>query len=259
MTVHICKTRPAFAALCAALISVTAACGADPSPEAPPQQVIHVDPLSAFDITDQKALAGWADAIFVGTVDQYLSTETPSSGGTPESQYQVSVLETLKGDLPKTVVVNQVGGVAENGDIVVVDDDTKLEAGKTYLLSARIWAEKGWFTVASQVGAVEITDPGAAQRGALVPGPDPAEPSAVQKMRGSIAGAKPFGDEATRPTIPDPASLPTDVPGGVPISPVVPISPSGPTSSAAPTPPSAAPDVPPQEGTSSTPNVGPTN
>lgn len=241
------------ASVCAALTIVISGCAAEPSPEAPAQHVVHVDPVYAFDVSDQRALAGWADAIFVGTVEQYLSTETPDNGGAPESQYRVSVLETLKGVLPKTLVVNQLGGVAENGDIVVVDDDTKLEAGKTYLLSARIRPDKGWFTIASQVGAIEITDPGAAKRGALVPGPDPSEPSAVQKMRGSLAEAKPFGDEATKPEIPDAASLPTDVPGGVPVSP------TAPTSQPAPTPPGPPSGSSPEEGAPATPNVRPSN
>lgn len=199
-----------------ALTALVASCGRgefDPDTMTPPIRTLNAESVSAFDTGDPEALAGWSDAVFVGTVNAYLSVNGAVDGpaeGIPETQFQVSVVDTLKGDLPEVVVVNQFGGARSNGDVVVVDDVPLIEVGKTYLFSARIYAERGWFTLATEVGAVEIPDAGAAQRGAEVPGPDASEPAVVQRMREAIANELPSGDEATRPTIPDPASLPTD-------------------------------------------------
>ncbi|WP_433661032.1 hypothetical protein ACQPW1_01800 [Nocardia sp. CA-128927] len=190
---------------------VLAGCGAAVIHEPPPGKIVHVTVDSAVDPNDREAVAGWADAIFVGTVQKYLSTEAPESR-TPETQYQVSVVDELKGDLPATVVVNQLGGTARNGDIVVVDNVPPLDREKTYLFTTRYYAEKKWLTMAF---ARELAGPEAeaAQRAGKNPADRAAEPEAVKRMRDAITHEKPFGDEVTRPKLPDPASLPSNVTG----------------------------------------------
>ncbi len=190
--------------LAAAALAATIIAGCaepQPSPEPPAPKVVQVTSDTAFDPSDHEAVAGWADAIFVGTVERYLHTEAPASG-TPETQFQVSVDTELKGDLPAKVVVNQFGGRARN-EIIVVDGMPLISAGKTYLFIARYYAEKKWLTIANGLGATELTSQNRVN--------GQPEPDAVKRMRDAIAHQKPFGDEATRPTLPNPASLPSDV------------------------------------------------
>ncbi|MFI5783789.1 hypothetical protein [Nocardia sp. NPDC051570] len=162
-----------------------------------------------FNPGDHEAVAGWADAIFVGTVEKHLST-LGRDPNTPETQFRVSVVNQLKGKLPAEVVVNQYGGITSNGDTVIYNRMPLLNAGKTYLFIARFYAEKKWLTIANGVGALELAgrDADAAKLRNL-----DAEPESVKRMRESIAHQKSFADEATRPKLPDPASLPSEVTG----------------------------------------------
>ncbi|MFI6043309.1 hypothetical protein ACIA8C_16865 [Nocardia sp. NPDC051321] len=204
-TIKSAAARVVHLAVAALATAVVAGCvGPQPSPEPPAPKVVQVTSDAAFDPGDPKAVAGWADAIFVGTVEKYLHTEAPASG-TPETQFQVSVVTELKGDLPTKVVVNQIGGIARNHDLIVVDGMPLISAGKSYLFIARYYAEKKWLTIANGLGATELTGPNRANR--------EAEPDAVKRMRDAIAHQKPFADENTRPKLPDPASLPSDVTG----------------------------------------------
>ncbi|WP_433661037.1 hypothetical protein ACQPW1_01825 [Nocardia sp. CA-128927] len=200
-------------------VSVAAAivtgCGdTDSPPPLPPATIKHVETDLAVDPADREAVAGWADAIFVGTVEENLHTEA-SGNALPETQFRVSVANELKGDLPAKVVVNQFGGLNHRGEIVVVNNAPLIGPGKTYLFITRYYAEKKWLTIATGLGTRELTGPeaDAAKRAGNNPALRAAEPDVVKSTRDAIAHQKPFGDEAARPKLPDPASLPSNVTG----------------------------------------------
>lgn len=176
------------------MLTALVACAQDRGTYDPAPKVRTVETSWAFDKADQRALAGWADAIFVGTVAEKSGTESriPSL---PESQFRVTVLETLKGELPESVTVNQQGGfLPERNELVLIEDDPLLSVGKSYLFATRHAPDKNWYTVSSRVGDVELT-PMELQgvQSALRTGAT--EPEKIQKMRESITQEIPPGDK----------------------------------------------------------------
>ncbi|WP_158171167.1 hypothetical protein [Rhodococcus sp. JT-3] len=180
-----------------------AACGA--SVDSPPKAIepstsesryIEAESSAAFDLADQKALAGWADAVFIGTVAEALGSQDLGVGF-PESQFKVSVSETLKGDIPTEVIVNQAGGTDSAGEIVIVDETDLITPGNSYLFSARVFAEKGWLTLANVVGAISLDANN-------LDGSDiqsrTSEQSLIDRMRDSIANQIPMENEGPRET-----------------------------------------------------------
>lgn len=230
-------TRGLLTIVASTVAAAMAGCGATAIPEPKPGKAVHVDSDLAVDPRDHEAVAGWADAIFVGTVEKYLQTQGRDPE-MPETQFRVSVVDELKGDLPTKVVVNQFGGTKTgSNDIIIVNNSPILDANKTYLFIARYYAEKKWLTIATGFGALELTgaDADAAKRADNNPANRDAEPEPVKNMRDAIAHEKPFSDQATRPKLPDAASLPSDVPG-IPTPPETTSRPPTPTSSGQPHP-----------------------
>lgn len=69
----------------------------------------------AYDITDPKQNAGVADYIFIGYVSKILRTEQESQYHSPETVYEIEVLENLKGEIQPTVELYKRGGVIQKG------------------------------------------------------------------------------------------------------------------------------------------------
>lgn len=139
----------------------------------------------AFDATDLRALAGWADAIFVGTVLQESGTKSLLSS-VPETQFQVEVVESLKGTASGTVTVSQAGGrgcQVNTGDLVSV--------GATYLFSTGYMAAEGWYSIAGTAEELAPAEVESARRAAVSPGQVP-EPAVIGEMRTAIADQIPF-------------------------------------------------------------------
>lgn len=80
-----------------------------------------------FDVSNKRYMAGYSDAILVGEV------ETIEEVVPPFTRYRVSVVETLKGELPASVVVKQ-HGFASGNDLEVLEDQPLLQVGQTYVL-----------------------------------------------------------------------------------------------------------------------------
>lgn len=68
-------------------------------------ETIVVEPLHGFDVHNRNALAGWADAVFVGHVVMELGTWNAET--VPETQYLVRAVSPLKGNPIEEVIVNQ--------------------------------------------------------------------------------------------------------------------------------------------------------
>ncbi|MEV6562821.1 hypothetical protein AB0M22_44385 [Nocardia sp. NPDC051756] len=75
----------------------------------------------------------------------------------PESQFQVSVVDKLKGNLPATVVVERID----------IAGKPVISVGTTYLFVARYNAEKKWLTITPGLGTRELVgaDAEAAKKG----------------------------------------------------------------------------------------------
>ncbi len=152
--------------------------------EGSPSCSIIVD--SAFDATDLRALAGWADAIFVGTVLQESGTKSLLSS-VPETQFQVEVIKSLKGTASGTLTVSQVGGrgcLVNTGDLVSV--------GTTYLFSTGYMAAEDWYSIAGRAEELAPDEAEAARHAVTSPGLQAPEPDAIDRMRAAIADQIPF-------------------------------------------------------------------
>ncbi|MFE3542810.1 hypothetical protein ACFXK0_07565 [Nocardia sp. NPDC059177] len=175
----------------AIVLAGAAGCTHNPDLHDPAPTFTHVDTAPAFDTSEPRALAGWADAIFAGTVLE--RSGSASRTALPETQFRVEVIATLKGDLGHVVTVNQEGGnVPGTNEIVVVDGDPLIAAGTSYLFATRYSPEMDWYTIASGVGDIELTadEMRAVRAGARAPGAP--EPEQIKKMRDAIAGQIPF-------------------------------------------------------------------
>lgn len=110
---------------------------------------------NAVDTSDDRRLVGFADNVFFGHVAA--KTGETAELSVPETQFEVRVLEVVKGGVAGTITVNQFGGV-KDGRLVRMEGDQLLEPGQTYLLATRSRPEKGWETMVATHGAIKVRD-----------------------------------------------------------------------------------------------------
>jgi hypothetical protein len=97
-----------------------------------PQQPGVIAPSYAFDVSDPRQVAGFADHVFVGTVVDSRSARTGQ--GPPMIRHRIRVDQTLKGELGGTVDVHAHGGKTLWSEWVVSGETALLE-GQTFLLA----------------------------------------------------------------------------------------------------------------------------
>lgn len=112
-----------------------------------------VEYTNTFDISNPNKLVGWSDSVFIGKVVE--QTGTKSLDGFPETQFNVEVIESIKGNLNGTVTVNQQGGYAGN-QLTLIEDDTLLKKGKSYLFVTKYLEQENWHTLVPVYGNIEI-------------------------------------------------------------------------------------------------------
>ncbi len=125
---------------------------------------------SAFNVTDDRELVGFADNVFIGKViaqtGNKANTPPPEAGDTPgfspQTQFSVEVLENIKGNLSGIITVSQHGGYEEKNGVnrlVLMDGDKLLEPGKTHLFATRFNYIDGWHTIViNNYGDLPIKD-----------------------------------------------------------------------------------------------------
>jgi len=108
------------------------------------------------DLSDDRKLAGYADSIFFGQVNEELGQS--EERGWPETQFSVKILEVLKGSVDGEATVNQQGGfnTRKNSTFRMMGDPELLEPGNSYLFVTRPLVRKGWHTLISGYGDIEI-------------------------------------------------------------------------------------------------------
>ena len=115
------------------------------------------------DISDDRKLVGIANDVFFGQVSQ--KDGQNDEMGLPETQFSVTVLETLKGDVSGSVTVNQQGGSrSDGGEFRMEGDPNLLESGKSYLFVTRTYTTKGWETLVPGYGNLLLDVPDKASR-----------------------------------------------------------------------------------------------
>ena len=121
------------------------------------------------DVTDDRALVGIADNVFIGKVIAQTGNKpnTPplrdTPGFSPQTQFSVEVLENIKGNLNGTITVSQHGGYERTmivvNQLVLSEGDKLLEPDKTYLLATGYSDIDEWHTiVASNYGNLPIVN-----------------------------------------------------------------------------------------------------
>ena len=110
-------------------------------PENPIIKTINADYV--IDVSDPRKVLGFSDNVFVGKVIKQVSTRNEYY---PETQFEVEVLENIKGEVKGTIKVNQAGGF-EGDELFLMEGDKQLIDGKTYLFATRYLPEEDWHTV----------------------------------------------------------------------------------------------------------------
>jgi hypothetical protein len=94
-----------------------------------PSDRYQIAPSYAFDVSDRRQVAGFADQVFVGTVADKAGVDR--SNGPPTTNWTVEVEQVLKGTVAGSVRVRQTGTSRSVGDGV-----TPLSVGGTFLIAA---------------------------------------------------------------------------------------------------------------------------
>jgi hypothetical protein len=93
-------------------------------------------PTYVTDLSDDRKLVGLSHNVFFGQVESKSGSSLTKD--LAETQFNVTVLETIKGSLSGDITVNQQGGTDGNGHKFRVEGDPDLlQPGKTYLFVTR--------------------------------------------------------------------------------------------------------------------------
>ena len=122
--------------------------------------VLHA--IYPADFSDDRVLMGAVHNAFVGKALEEVGTKERGMG--PETQFEVEVIDNIKGDLNGTVTVNQQGGYKDGvlyvmeGDVFTAgsDEESLLQVGSTYLFATRYSEENDWYTVMSYPSANKV-------------------------------------------------------------------------------------------------------
>ncbi|GIH71278.1 hypothetical protein [Sphaerimonospora thailandensis] len=104
----------------------------------PDFSVSYIHGQRAFDYSDERKLAGWADNVFIGRVTAKAGQTTYSTTDIPVTLWSVDVSESLKGSFSGAVTVAQRGGYDSMANqLKVFEEDALLSVGQEYLFATR--------------------------------------------------------------------------------------------------------------------------
>ncbi len=116
--------------------------------------VVVMEAQYPADFSDDRVLVGASHNIFIGKVIRQIETKELGLG--PETQFEVQIVDNIKGELKGNVIVDQQGGYKEGVLYVIVDDVSAnkgdsylLVPGETYLLATRYNEKENWHTLNS--------------------------------------------------------------------------------------------------------------
>lgn len=125
-------------------------------------ELVTLHPQYPAEFSDDRVLVGASHNIFVGKVLRQVGTVERGIG--PETQFEVEVLDNIKGEFVGTTIVNQQGGYSEGklyvieGDLFTKDstEESLLQIGSTYLFMTRYSPKYDWNTLVSVPGANKL-------------------------------------------------------------------------------------------------------
>ncbi len=114
------------------------------------------------DFSNDRILVGASHNIFVGRVIAQIGTKERGVG--PETQFEIEVIDNVKGNLQGVVTINQQGGYRDGKSYLIAGDvftegkeeETLLQVESTYLFSTRYNDNENWLTVISYPEANKI-------------------------------------------------------------------------------------------------------
>jgi|GEM_PF-756571 len=115
----------------------------------------QISPIYVADFSNDDVLVGASHNIFVGEVIRQIGTVDIGAG--PESQFEVKVLENIKGNLKGNITIDQIGGYKNGVLYTVENEDSKsganskylLQSGSVYVFATRYNKEQNWYTLNS--------------------------------------------------------------------------------------------------------------
>lgn len=125
------------------------------TPKVSKAPIAYVEASWVTNFSDDRALVGFADNVFIGKVKA--QKDTKKYIGHPATQYEVEVLDNIKGNLNGVVTVNHEAGY-DGETLVIFKGDSVIETGKIYLFAARYDAEQDFYVVVPQFGKQLIED-----------------------------------------------------------------------------------------------------
>lgn len=114
--------------------------------------VTYIHSTFVTDLSDDRKLAGLANNVFIGKVISKAGDKKLDI--IPETQFNVQVLENIKGSLKENIMVNQQGGYDSGNDkkLVLMENDKMIEPGKVYLFATRYNVDENWYTLIPEYG-----------------------------------------------------------------------------------------------------------
>jgi hypothetical protein len=110
------------------------------------------------DVKDPRKLVGLVDNVFVGRVIAQKDTFV-RDGNMPWTPFEVEVLHNIKGSLAGTVIVTQQGGFSRAvEELILVENDSLLSQGQTYLFATKVDAERSQHVLVPGYGDIPIKD-----------------------------------------------------------------------------------------------------
>lgn len=98
-------------------------------------------------LSDDRVMLGASHNVFIGKILRVVGAEDAMKIG-PVTQFEVEVLDNIKGDLKGTVIVQQESGY-RNGILYTYHGGKLMEPGETYLLATRYYQERDWYHLSS--------------------------------------------------------------------------------------------------------------
>lgn len=115
-------------------------------PDNESKDVIRVEGDFVYDFTKPNEVIGDADYVFIGYIEKYIDTThkySYSPAGKkfddPYTNYSVTILENIKGDLKtnEPIPMQKFGGIKEDGKTIqLLESDELPEQGKMYIIMA---------------------------------------------------------------------------------------------------------------------------
>ncbi len=130
---------------------------------APHPHVINTEGQFTTDFTDPRRVVGYTDDVFFGQV-KAREGQRIGNGSDPRlrTSYSVRVLDRIKGATENTMTVTQIGGVDNDGNLVLLEEDPLLEPGRIYLLAT--FDNGGERLALAQAGTESVPDAEAYKR-----------------------------------------------------------------------------------------------